>query len=90
METDSNHPIAAGQIGPATPAIRRPTCVPTGTTLEGGGVYVDLAATKTAPFVALPGQVAGSGNRYLARRDVTVHRWHRLIAGADASGREAS
>jgi hypothetical protein len=90
METDSNRLIATDVIEQDTPAIRVPTWLPTGATLEVGGVYVDLAAMKTAPFVALPGQVAGSGNRYLARRDVTFLRWNRLIEGADAYGRGTS
>jgi hypothetical protein len=90
METDPNRLIATGPIGSETLAIRLPPWLPTGTTLEVGGVYVDLAARKTAPFVALSGQVAGSGNRYLARRDVTVGRWNRLIEGAGACGRGTS
>lgn len=56
--------------------------VPTGELLEAGGVYLDLARPERGPFVALDGQVAGSGNRYIAKRDVTCPRWWRLVRSA--------
>ena len=65
-----------------------------GTLLEPSGVYVDLNGHEPVPFKALEGQVAGSGNRYVARRDVSHELWNRLIersvqAGAESSGDRA-
>src|SRR5690349_2055418 len=57
----------------------------TGVTLETGGVYLDLADPHRGPFRALAGQVAGSGNRYVAQRDVSCELWCRLIKSAAAS-----
>ncbi len=56
-----------------------------GTVLEAGGVYLDLAHPSRGPFRALAGQVAGSGNRYVAQRDVSCDLWCRLIKSAAAS-----
>jgi hypothetical protein len=56
-----------------------------GTVLEAGGVYLDLAHPIRGPFRALTGQVAGSGNRYVAQRDVSCDLWCRLIKSAAAS-----
>lgn len=53
--------------------------VPTGTQLEPGGVYLDLARPERGPFVALSGQVAGRGDRYVARRDLGCRQWWRLV-----------
>jgi hypothetical protein len=50
-----------------------------GTKLEPGGVYIDLNHPHTAPFKALEGQVAGTGNRYVARRDVPHDVWNRVV-----------
>lgn len=50
-----------------------------GAQLEAGGVYVDLNSHEPAPFKALEGQVAGTGNRYIARRDVSHELWNRLV-----------
>jgi hypothetical protein len=61
---------------PALPALQ------TGEYLEPGGVYIDLARPERGPFVALDGQVAGSGNRYVAKRDVSCPRWWRLVRSA--------
>lgn len=58
---------------PALPTLQ------TGEFLEPGGVYLDLARPERGPFVALDGQVAGSGNRYIAKRDVSCPRWWRLV-----------
>jgi hypothetical protein len=52
-----------------------------GIALEPGGVYLDLARPGRGPFVALPGQVAGSGDRYVARRDVPCACWRGLLEG---------
>lgn len=54
-----------------------------GAALESKGVYVDLAVRGSLPFVAIAGQVAGSGNRYVARRDLTVDAWNRLVEDAN-------
>jgi hypothetical protein len=56
-----------------------------GTVLEAGGVYLDLAHPIRGPFRALAGQVAGSGNRYVAQRDVSCDLWCTLIKSAAAS-----
>jgi hypothetical protein len=53
--------------------------VKAGTQLEQGGVYVDLNHPERGPFKALGGQVAGSGDRYVAKRDVDYELWNRLV-----------
>jgi hypothetical protein len=58
---------------------RLPDGLDVGAALEPKGVYVDLAVRGSVPFVAISGQVAGSGNRYVARRDLTVDTWNRLV-----------
>jgi hypothetical protein len=50
-----------------------------GTKLEPGGVYVDLNDQRRVPFKALEGQEAGTGNRYVARRDIRQDLWNRLV-----------
>jgi hypothetical protein len=50
-----------------------------GTTLEAGGVYFDLNAPERGPFKALVGQQAGSGNRYVAQRDLDPDIWRRIV-----------
>jgi hypothetical protein len=50
-----------------------------GVQLEPGGVYLDLDHPERGPFRALAGQQAGTGNRYVARRDVDYHIWNRLV-----------
>jgi hypothetical protein len=50
-----------------------------GTQLEQGGVYFDLANPERGQFKALGGQEAGSGNRYLAKRDIDHELWNRLV-----------
>jgi hypothetical protein len=42
-------------------------------------VYLDLANPGHGPFRALPGQTAGTGNRYVAEADVAHETWHLLI-----------
>lgn len=56
-----------------------------GTVLEAGGVYLDLANPIRGPFRALAGQVTGSGNRYVAQRDVSCDLWCTLIKSTAAS-----
>jgi hypothetical protein len=56
-----------------------------GTPLEPGGVYLDLNRPARGPFRALAGQVAGTGNRYVAKRDVPCSCWYRLVEAAAAS-----
>jgi len=89
MKTAPNDDVAT-PIALANPAPSRRAWLRPGTPLELGGVYFDLAAPVAAPFVALPGQVAGSGNRYVARRDVTVVCWNRLVEGAVPDGQGTS
>ncbi|MEA2513517.1 MAG: hypothetical protein QOG89_2340 [Thermomicrobiales bacterium] len=50
-----------------------------GTHLEQGGVYLDLNHPDRGPFKALAGQVAGTGDRYIAKRDVDYELWNRLV-----------
>jgi hypothetical protein len=50
-----------------------------GTMLEAGGVYFDLSAPERGPFKALAGQQAGTGNRYVAQRDLDPDIWRRLV-----------
>jgi hypothetical protein len=50
-----------------------------GTPLEPSGVYLDLNHLERGPFKALAGQEAGSGDRYVARRDVDHEIWNRLV-----------
>jgi hypothetical protein len=57
-----------------------------GTVLEAGGIYLDLSKPARGPFRALPGQVAGSGNRYIAKRDVPCEIWFRLVEAAAVAG----
>ena len=56
-----------------------------GTALEAGGVYLDLANPIRGPFRALAGQIAGSGNRYVAQRDVLCDLWCTLVKSVVAS-----
>jgi len=53
-----------------------------GTLLEPSGVYFDLNHRERGPFKALVGQEAGSGNRYVARRDVEQDVWNQLVEHA--------
>ena len=89
METDPNH-VAAHSAEWTNSEDYDLAWLRPGTPLELGGVYFDLAAPVAAPFVALPGQVAGSGNRYVARRDVTAVCWNRLVEGAVPDGQGTS
>lgn len=57
-----------------------------GTVLEASGIYLDLNNPARGPFRALPGQVAGSGNRYIAKRDVPCDLWFRLVEAAAVAG----
>ena len=58
-----------------------------GTVLEPKGVYMDLSIRGSLPFVAIPGQVAGSGNQYIARRDYAHEHWNRLVEESARSPR---
>jgi hypothetical protein len=53
-----------------------------GTPLESSGVYIDLNHLERGPFKALAGQEAGSGDRYVARRDVDHEIWNRVVEQA--------
>lgn len=76
------------QLLPLTPEeLDRLPALKPGTELEAGGVYFDLNAPERGPFKALAGQVAGTGNRYVARRDVEYDLWNRLVE--QSSRREA-
>jgi hypothetical protein len=49
------------------------------THLEPGRVYLDLGRIGSAPFRALPGQVAGSGNQFVAEHEIPADLWRRLV-----------
>jgi hypothetical protein len=79
-------PLAAVVVSGAVPVLAP------GTVLEVHGVYIDLASPARGPFRALDGQVAGTGNHYVAQRDVSYELWCRLVkaAAAVAFGEEAT
>src|SRR4051812_46376753 len=53
--------------------------VPAGQQLIEHEVYIDTALRGYGPFRALPGQVAGSGNGYVAEKDVDRSIWDLLV-----------
>ena len=55
-----------------------------GARLDQGGVYVDLNDLGGGPFKAIGGQEAGSGHRYVAKRDTDYELWNRLVGRDDA------
>jgi hypothetical protein len=59
--------------------------VPVGLELVEHEVYLDLANPGHGPFRALPGQTAGSGNRYIAESSVESTVWHALVRRDAAS-----
>lgn len=63
-----------------------------GLELAAHEVYLDLASPGQGPFRALPGQTAGSGNRYIAETTVAPAIWHALVRrdAADAVTRGVS
>lgn len=61
-----------------------------GTKLEPGGVYLDLYDPDRGPFKALAGQEAGTGNRYVARRDVDQVVWNHLVEHLSTDDTESS
>ncbi|MEA2598200.1 MAG: hypothetical protein QOF01_4669 [Thermomicrobiales bacterium] len=83
MESQSFSNVALHLIGLDDLGIHFPGWLRIGTALEPGGAYLDLAAKGRTPFVAVLGQIAGSGNRYVARRDVPVQCWNSMVEGAD-------
>ena len=88
MDTVVRWQAAASVTSRVNEPERRLPVLETGAELESGGVYLDLAHPIRGPFRALVGQVAGSGNRYVAQRDVPCDVWCSLIksAAVDASG----
>ena len=50
-----------------------------GTALDQGGTYVDLNDLGRGPFKAMGGHEAGSGNRYVAKRDTDYELWNKLV-----------
>lgn len=53
--------------------------VPAGQHLVEHEVYLDVASLGHGPCVAMAGQTAGSGNAYVAQRDVTPEVWDHLL-----------
>jgi hypothetical protein len=53
--------------------------VPAGQQLIEHEVYIDTALRGHGPFRALAGQVAGSGNGYVAEKDVDPAIWDLLV-----------
>ena len=64
--------------------------VPPGFELKEHEVYLDLANPGHGPFRALPGQTAGSGNRYVAEAGVNQEMWDRLIKHDAEASAEAN
>lgn len=50
-----------------------------GTTLEQGGVYVDLKDPDRTPFRALGGHEATAQNRFVSKRETDHEMWNRLV-----------
>ena len=53
--------------------------VGTGEPLIAQEVYIDVLNPGQGPCRALPGQTAGSGNGYVAEKDVEPHVWNHLV-----------
>lgn len=53
--------------------------VPTGESLIPHDVYIDVLNPGQGPFRALEGQTAGSGNGYVAEKDVDPRVWDHLV-----------
>ena len=53
--------------------------VPTGEPLIAHEVYIDVLNPGQGPCRALEGQTAGSGNGYVAEKDVDPHVWDHLV-----------
>ena len=53
--------------------------VPTGEPLIPQAVYIDVLNPGQGPCRALDGQTAGSGNGYVAEKDVEQHIWNQLV-----------
>ena len=53
--------------------------VPTGEPLIPQEVYIDVLNPGQGPCRALEGQTAGSGNGYVAAKDVEPHVWDHLV-----------
>lgn len=53
--------------------------VPTGEPLIPHEVYIDVLNPGQGPCRALEGQTAGSGNGYVAEKDVDPHVWDHLV-----------
>jgi hypothetical protein len=77
----SSSPTRSDPAGETAPDTELPV-LPGGVALEPSGVYLDLSHPARGPFRALPGQVAGSGNRYVAQRDVSCETWCDLVRAA--------
>jgi hypothetical protein len=53
--------------------------VPAGQALTDHEVYIDVLIPGHGPIRALPGQTAGSGNGYVAEKDVDAETWDLLV-----------
>jgi hypothetical protein len=53
--------------------------IPSGQPLIEHEVYIDTGIRGHGPFRALSGQVGGSGNAYVAEKDVTPAIWDLLV-----------
>jgi hypothetical protein len=59
--------------------LKRLSILTVGTPLDQGSTYVDLNDAGRAPFKAMGDQVAGTDNRYVAKRDTDYEMWDRLV-----------
>lgn len=81
MSNDADRPTGAENGGDEPIAIDRERLpiVPAGEPLVEHEVYIDVLNPGHGPFRALAGQTAGSGNGYVAERDVDPAVWDHLV-----------
>lgn len=84
-EYDSNFASQANGVEDQWPN-RLTAWLQVGAELEPGGVSVGLAVSGCVPFVAVPGQIAGIGNRNVARHNAAVERWNQKVERPDLRG----
>jgi hypothetical protein len=63
--------------------------VPAGEQLIEHEVYLDLANLGHGPIVAMPGQMAASGNDYVAQKDLDPATWDLLVRENGEAGLQA-
>jgi len=58
--------------------LKRIPVLPTGSRLEQGATYIDLAQPNPREFTAMGDMTAGPGNRYVPKTEVGYVLWNRL------------